>query len=70
MKEENEKCVFINKMDVIISTGCLCMVHVRYCLHKQKLLLDIGMLLETSQFSDAAGGCGAGVAAADGGDLL
>lgn len=41
-----------------------------YCLHKQKLLLNICMLLETSQFSDAAGGCGAGVAAADGGDLL
>lgn len=28
------------------------------------------MLLETSQFSDAAGGRGTGVAATDGGDLL
>lgn len=45
-------------------------IHVCYCLHKQKLLLNICMLLQTSQFSDAAGGYGAGVAAADGGDLL
>lgn len=45
-------------------------IHVCYCLHTQKCLLHICMLLETSQFSGAAGGCGAGVAAADRGDLL
>lgn len=39
-------------------------------LASRNLLLHICVLPDTSQFSDAAGGCGAGVAAADGGDLL
>lgn len=47
-------------------------LHVCDCLRRQKLemMLNTGMLIETSQFADAAGGRGAGVAAADGGDLL
>lgn len=34
------------------------------------MMLNAGVSIETSQFADAAGGRGAGVAAADGGDLL